>query len=422
MLMKKCSGLLLLVALLTALGAGALLNAPRAHAQGAGPADVNVPQQAEQIRDKIQQAMREYRLGNYDAAYKLSRGAYLDNFENIEIPLRALNADLTAEMEYRFAALRGAMEARRPIAEVETLARGVRDGVDEVDSMFSNGPGLVAPLFALGTAFSIIFREGLEASLVVAAVLAYLESSNHRRLKKPVLLGVAAAVVFSAISWLLVNTVIQLAPAGREILEVVVSLFAVVMLFWVSFWLIRKMDNKRWMEFIKARAWSAMTSGSVFGLAALGFTAVYREGLETALFYQVLTMNGVGVEAYIAGGFLLGVGALALAMIAMFRAGRKLPIKRFLSIAATIIMALSVAFLGNAVSQLQNVGLLPVTSLIGVVPRLPHLLADLTGFHPTVETIAAQLLLAAVYASGLVALLVKRPAPRSVPEPRQRPV
>ena len=108
MLMKKCCGLLLMGTLFVALGAGALLSAPHAYAQGSGPANVNVPQQAEQIRDKLQQAMREYRLGNYDAAYKLSRGAYLDHFENIEIPLRAMNPDLTAEMEFRFAALRGA--------------------------------------------------------------------------------------------------------------------------------------------------------------------------------------------------------------------------------------------------------------------------------------------------------------------------
>ncbi|HUS16250.1 MAG TPA: FTR1 family protein [Chloroflexia bacterium] len=407
-----------LVALL--LLGGSFAAVPRVFAQSS-PATVNVPEQAAQIRDKLQQSMREYRLGNYDAAYKLARGAYLDNFENIEIPLRVRNADLTADMEYRFAALRGAMDAHRPIDEVEKAARSVRDGVDEVDGMYAE-TGLMAPLFALGTAFSIIFREGLEASLVVAAVLAYLETSNNRRLKKPVLWGVAAAIGFSALSWVLVNTVLHLAPVGREVLEAVVSLFAVVMLFWVSFWLLRKMDNRRWREFIKARTWSAMASGSTAALAVLGFTAVYREGLETALFYQVLTMNGAGVEGYVAGGFLAGVAALLAAMTAMFRAGRKLPVGRFLSIAATIIMVLSVAFLGNAVRELQDIGILGSTSLIGIVPRLPHLLAELTGIHPTLETVGAQVVLALVYASGAVAFLVKRPAPKGVAEARRRPV
>ncbi|HMA35616.1 MAG TPA: FTR1 family protein [Chloroflexia bacterium] len=417
----KTGTVLRVLLVLLALGNGFFLFVPTAQAQTTSPANVNVPAEAELIRDGLQQAMREYRLGNYDTAYKLARGAYLDHFENIEIPLRVMNADLTADMEFRFAALRGAMEARQPIDLVEKDARSVRDGVDEVEAMFS-GPGLVAPLFAFGTSFSIIFREGLEASLVVAAVLAYLESSNNRRLKKPVLWGVAAAIGFSALSWVLVNTIIQLAPVGREVIEAAVSLFAVVMLFWVSFWLIRKMDNKRWMEFIKARAWSAMASGSTLALAMLGFTAVYREGLETALFYQVLATTGVGVELYVVGGFVLGIAALAVAMTAMFRAGRKLPVGRFLSIAATIIMILSVAFLGNAVRQLQDIGVLGTTSLIGVVPRLPHLLAELTGIHPTVETIVAQLALAAVYAGGVVIFFLKRSAPRPTAEPRRRPV
>lgn len=416
--MKRGIATIVLAGLLL-LGGGLLVLGLPTPAQAAGANKVDVAAEAGLIRDTLQQSMHAYRLGDYTAAYKLSRSAYLDHFENIEIPLRVMNPDLTADMEYRFAALRGAMDARKPIGEVENLARSVHDGVDEIERMFAGGPGLVAPLFALGTAFSIIFREGLEASLVVAAVLAYLEASNNRRLKKPVLWGVALALAVSALSWVLVNTIIQLAPVGREVIEAVVSLFAVVMLFWVSFWLIRKMDNKRWMEFIKARAWSAMTSGSTVALTLLGFTAVYREGLETALFYQVLTMNGAGVESYVAGGFLAGVAALVVAMLAMFRAGRKLPVGRFLGIAATIIMVLSVAFLGNAVRQLQDIGVLGATSLIGIVPRLPYLLAELTGIHPTLETLGAQGLLALIYGGGAVLMLVKRPAPRAVAEARR---
>ncbi len=416
--MKQWIATIVLAGLLLLSGGLLVLGSPApAHAAGAG--NVDVAAEAGLIRDTLQQSMREYRLGNYDAAYKLSRSAYLDHFENIEIPLRVRNPDLTADMEYRFAALRGAMDSHKPIGEVENLARSVHDGVTEIEGIFAGGPGVFAPLFALGTAFSIIFREGLEASLVVAAVLAYLEAGNNRRLKKPVLWGVAAAIGVSALSWVLINTIIQLAPVGREVIEAVVSLFAVVMLFWVSFWLIRKMDNKRWMEFIKARSWSAMTSGSTLALTLLGFTAVYREGLETALFYQVLAMNGAGVEGYVAAGFLAGVGALALAMLVMFRAGRKLPVGRFLAIAATVIMVLSVAFLGNAVRQLQDIGVLGATSLIGTVPRLPYLAAELTGIHPTVETLGAQALLALIYIGGALTLLFKRPAPRTVGEARR---
>src|SRR5690242_7729819 len=143
MSMRKWTRLAPLFALLLLLGLGVVGNVPRAHAQTGGPANVNVPEQSAIIRDRLQQAMRAYRLGDYEAAYKEARGAYLDNFENIEIPLRALNPDLTADMEFRFAKLRSAMDDHQPIGEVEGLARNVREGLDEIESMFSGGPGLV---------------------------------------------------------------------------------------------------------------------------------------------------------------------------------------------------------------------------------------------------------------------------------------
>ena len=118
-------------------------------------------------------------------------------------------------------------------------------------------------------------------------------------------------------------------------------------------------------------------------------------------------------------GLLLGIVALSAVIVLMFRAGRKLPIKRFLSIAATIIMVLSVAFLGNAVLSLQNIGVIGSTS-DRVVPRLPYLLAELTGIHPALEPLLAQLALTLIYVGGAVAML-RRPAPRAVSEPARRP-
>ena len=404
--------LLALIALL-----GLIVLAPRALAAAPG-GKVDVAADVAAIDDQLQQAMYAYQHSDHDGAYRLARAAYLDHFENIEIPLRVMDPDLTADMETRFADLRSLMQVGAPVAQVEAQVRSVRDGLAEVDGLFA-GPGVVAPLFALVTAFSIIFREGLEAALVVAAVLAYLEASNMRRLKRPVLLGVAAGVGVSALAWVLINTLITLAPVGREVLEAVVSLVAVVVLFWVSFWLLRKLDNRRWMELVRARAWAAMTAGSTTALALLGFTAVFREGLETALFYQVLALVSQGIEWAVAIGFALGVLAIGACLVLMFRAGRRLPVKTFLGAAATIIMVLSVAFLGNAVRELQNIGLLNATSLIGVVPRLPLVLADLTGLHPTVETLAAQAVLAGIYLAGAVymRLSARCPAPARASEP-----
>ena len=414
MIPKHVLALLSLVSLL-----GLWVLAPAHNAAAQTPSSVNVSAEIAAIDDLLQQSMYAYQHGDKDKAFKLSRAAYLDHFENIEIPLRVMDADLTSDMEFRFADLRTLMQQGAPADQVEAKARSVREGLDEVDRLFGDGPGVVAPMFALVTSFSIIFREGLEAALVVAAVLAYLEASNMRRLKRPVLLGVAAGVALSAVAWVLINTLITLAPVGREVLEAVVSIIAVGVLFWVSFWLLRKLDNKRWMEFIKARTWAAMTAGSTGALAMLGFTAVFREGLETALFYQVLLLVSTGVEWAVVLGFVLGAVAISGCLALMFRLGRKLPVKTFLGAAATIIMVLSVAFLGNAVRELQDIGLINATSLIGLVPRLPRLLAELTGFHPTVETLAAQAVLTLVYVGGWVYM---RLADRGKAAPVRQPV
>ncbi len=414
--------LLALLSLVSLLGLWVLVPAHNAAAQTPNPGTVNASAEIAAIDDLLQQSMYAYQHGDKDAAFKLSRAAYLDHFENIEIPLRVMDGDLTAEMEFRFADLRTLMQAGAPSEQVEAKSRSVRDGLTEVDRLLGNGPGVVAPLFALLTSFSIIFREGLEAALVVAAVLAYLEASNMRRLKRPVLLGVAGGVAVSAIAWVLINTLITLAPVGREVLEAIVSIVAVVTLFWVSFWLLRKLDNKRWMEFIKARTWAAMTAGSTGALAMLGFTAVFREGLETALFYQVLTLVSTGIEWAVLLGFVLGVVAISGCLALMFRLGRKLPVKTFLGAAATIIMVLSVAFLGNAVRELQDIGLINATSLIGLVPRLPRLLAELTGIHPTLETLGAQAVLTLVYLGGWVYMRVSGNKTAPVRQPVSRNV
>src|SRR5215213_5464096 len=129
---------LLVLLLLGVVLLGAFVPFRNAQAQGSADNKVNVTAEAQQIRDLLQQAMRAYRLGDFTAAFKLSRAAYLDHFENIEIPLRAMNGDLTLDLEYRFTDLRSKMQQGAPAAEVETSVRSVRDGLDEVDSMFTN--------------------------------------------------------------------------------------------------------------------------------------------------------------------------------------------------------------------------------------------------------------------------------------------
>ncbi len=379
-------------------------------------ASVNVAAETTAIRDTLDAAMRDYRLGDYKTAFKDARSAYLDHFEAIEIPLRALDPDLTLDMEYRFADLRTKMNAGADSAAVETAARSVRDGVDEIDTMFS-GNGVIAPMLALTSSFTIIFREGLEASLVIAALLAYLQASQSRALGRYLLYGVGLAGIASLASWAVVHYVISITPVARELLEAIVSVVAVGVLFWVNFWLLRRVDQKRWMEFMRARAWSAMASGSAIGLAVIGFTAVYREGLETALFYEALVFISKQMEIYVGIGFLIGLIALGVLAYGLFRTGKKMQVVSYLKIAVPLLMVMSVAFIGTAVEQLQEAGFIGATSLLGVFPRLPHVVAQLTGIHPTIETLTAQIVLALVYVGGFIWVRTHQSKSKPTPTP-----
>ena len=154
-------------------------------------------------------------------------------------------------------------------------------------------------------------------------------------------------------------------PVGREVLEAITALVAVAMLFYVSFWLIARLEHKRWLEFLRARIWRAVSVGSVISLVLVGFTAVYREGFESVLFFQALISFGTGLGVWVALGRGGGRSRWPWSRGLIFRLGRKLPIKTFLNIAVVLVMATSVAFLGNAVHALQAADVIAFTRLAG---------------------------------------------------------
>lgn len=382
----------------------------------------------ERARTLVDRSVALHEAGRSEDAYIAARNAYLDHFEFVEIPLRVRDEKLTLELEEDFAELRNLIQAGAPPDEVSEVASVVQSGLDRVEKVLT-APGLGAPAIAVGYSFMILFREGLEAVLVLAAILGYLEASRNLAYRKPVLAGVAAAVGATVLTFVLAAVVLSIAPVQRELLEAGTALLAVALLFYVSFWLVARLDQRRWMEFVKAKVWSAASTGSAFALAAVGFTAVYREGFETVLFYQALLSFAEELELWVALGALAGAVALGAVGFAIFRAGKRIPVKAFLGGAVVMVMVLSVALIGNAVRALQEATLVPVTFLEGV-PRLPIFLADLTGWHPTLQTILAQVALALVYVLGAIWTFAIRPrrergrepaAPAEIPEAEHRP-
>jgi high-affinity iron transporter len=347
----------------------------------------------------VTDALSAFKAGDRDRAYKLARSAYLDHFEFVEVPLRLRNPNLVLDTEFTFAELRNEIRNGGSLDDVRGSVVKLRHQLQDVDRELAK-KGIAAPLIAFGFSFSILFREGVEAVLLIAILLGSLAAGSAANYKRPLGMGVAAAGVATAITWVLATVVIDIAPVNRELLEAITALLAVVVLIAVSFWLVQRLEHKRRMEFMRARTASAIAAGSTAAFAGLGFTAVYREGFETVLFYQALSLFAEGLALWVWLGVAAAVVALGAVGYAILGLGKKLPLKPMLITGASILLLLSVAFAGNAVRSLQSADVITATPVHGGWARLPVFVAELTGIHPTTQGLVAQAALLAIFALG----------------------
>jgi high-affinity iron transporter len=372
------------------------------------PAKESVRNNIDQIRLKLGEMLRLYENKNYEGALLAARSAYLDSYETVEIPLRPIDPDFTLEMEIRFAELRNLLQQHVPLQEVEGKTIEIRRGLDESERLVS-GVGIVAPAIAFSTSFSIIFREGLESALIIGAILTYLQASRNNRFKKHVYYGILIAIAATAATWFVAQYIIEISGANRELIEAVAGLSAVAVLFWVSFWVLNKIETKKWIEFVKAKVWKATTTGSVIVFVALAFFTVYSEGFETVLFYQAMLSFAKYMELYVIAGMVVGLAVIIGVAILINRLGRRLPLRVLFALTMGIGAYMSIAFMGNAVRELQELGVVPTTPLVGIVPRLDINLATMTGIHPTLESVIAQIVLLSIYLIGSLYILVLKP-------------
>ena len=370
----------------------------------------------DETRRSVDETLRMIENGQADEALAIARDGYLTHFELVEIPLRIADNKLTIEAEAQFAIIRQDIKDNAPIDRIRDEIVALRNLLDQAERSLTEA-GVGAPALVTSQAFLILFREGFEIILLLSVLIGYLEAARSPQLIRPILGGVALAAAATVLTVVMMPTLLSLLPVGREVLEAVIALIAVAVLFYVSFWLIARMEHKRWMEFVRARLWSAISVGSTASLVAVGFTAVYREGFETALFYQSLLTFGEGMGGWIALGVGLAVIALTGVAVAVFRLGRKLPVKMFMNVAVAMVMVTSVAFLGNALHTLQSAAVLDYRRTSG--PRLPIFLAEATGVWPTWPSLIGQLALSLVYLSGALYVFVVKPRLASRP---RRPV
>ncbi len=241
--------------------------------------------------------------------------------------------------------------------------------------------------YTLFDAASILLREGLEALLVLVALLAFLGKSGQTAQRRWVWIGGAVGLMAAVALGLLVKLFFQqvLTHTRQEVLEGITGLVAAGLLFSVSLWLHRQAAIASWQTFVQEQAHAALASGQVFSLAFLAFTAVFREGAETVLFYVGLAPS-LSAKDFWAG---VGLGSLVLFGVAvlLLHVGMKLPLRAFFRGLSLLIFYLGFKFLGSGLHALQMADWLPITPLVGI-PKLRWF-----GFYPTWQTLLPQMLL-----------------------------
>lgn len=237
---------------------------------------------------------------------------------------------------------------------------------------------------------AIILREGLEALLVIVALLAFLQKSGNADKRAWVWAGGALGVVASIITAIVLQTIFSSISAGqnRELIEGGISLVAAALLFYVSYWLHSKASLHAWQKYINARTSQALARGSMVGLALLAFLAVFREGAETTVFY--LGMAPAIATADLVLGIGVGVGILIVAAVLILVLGVRLPLRPFFRVAGLLVYYLGFKFVGAGLHALQIAGQIPSTP-IGSLPS--NTVLEFFGIYPTWQTLLPQLAL-----------------------------
>ncbi|MER3448148.1 MAG: iron permease FTR1 [Candidatus Dadabacteria bacterium] len=318
-------------------------------------------------------------------------------------------------MEIKFAELRNLIHSHAPYQKVEAKIIEIRKGLDESERLVS-GTGIIAPTLAFSSSFSLIFREGLESALILGAILTYLEASRNDRFKKHVYYGVLLSIGATAATWFVAQFVIEISGASKSLIEAIAGISAVAVLFWVSFWILNKVETKKWIEFVKAKVWKATATGSVMVFVMLSFFTVYREGFETVLFYQAMLSFAKYMELYVTAGLFSGLAIIVAVVFVIRRLGKRLPLRVLFGLTMGVGAYMSIAFIGNAVREFQELDYISTTPMIGVIPRLDINLATMTGIHPTIETVVAQVVLLSVYVLGSTYVLILQPSRKKLVE------
>ncbi len=241
------------------------------------------------------------------------------------------------------------------------------------------------------TTFGLLLREGLEAILVIVAIIAYLVKTGNSHLKKHVYWGVLAGVVGSVLLAIVIEVALGGSGVAQEMIEGWTMFLAVIVLFYVSHWMLHKSEAQAWQKYINEKVEQSLDKKNVNTLVFAAFLAVLREGAELILFYKASFSGGMNSPLYIALGIISGVVVLAIIYIIYRYFTVKLPIRPFFMATSILLFLMCISFMGKGVIELGEAG---VISGHTVIPALKGLHIDVLNIYDRAETLIPQIMLA----------------------------
>ena len=345
-----------------------------------------------EVYSLLDQSMTAYREGRNRDASESAFDSYL-TYEKLESPLIIKRKELGLKLESSFGRLQAEIKRKASIELVEKIVQGIADDLKEAQQVLTQEIGSTG-LFI--QSFSIIVREGFEAILIIAALITFLVKSRNQDKLKAIYIGVLIGVIGSFITAYILQEILDISMASQEMMEGVIMLVAVVVLFYVSYWLVSKIEATKWQSYITGKMQKAVTTGSAFTLSMVAFLSVYREGFETVLFYKALYLYAGDTTAGIIPGFLVGCAVLAVVYFLINQLGMRIPVKWFFVVTSVFLYYMAFMFMGKGLHELQMGGVMSLTGA-SFAPEIPWL-----GMYPTWETFIGQMILVLAYVGALI--------------------
>ena len=314
--------------------------------------------------------------------------AYLEGFEQVERKLRVSDSTLLQSVETNFMRLRELAQNNKAQSPefIKRLAKLEKDL--HTSSELLSGKKIIrssSPMSDLVASAIIILREGLEAFLIIIALLSLVKNLGLSKARKWIHTAWISATFLGFLTFILIEKIFTMSGASRELMEAFFTSLAVFMLFYTGFWLLSQ-SQKKWTSFITGQSKTELSQGNLWTFFSLAFVAVYREAAETVLFYQALlatTSNAFMTTA----GFILGLSCLIFLCFGIYHYNIKIPLRKFFKITSALMFALSFILAGKASYELIEANYISQTSL-SFIPTLEFL-----GIYPFVETLIPQMLL-----------------------------